>query len=142
MEHIAAAHSSIDLVVYDIGSEDVVDALIEAKHRAVQVRVIVDSVNSTSATPQELELEDAGISLKRIAGVSRDLLHDKFILFDGKIASTPSYNRSSKSLRGKGEEAFTDDSALISTLQKQFESVFCNHDRACLSILDPTTQKN
>jgi len=127
VEHINAAKSSIDLVVYEIRSNDIADALIEAKRRAVRIRVIVDSVHSPTATPQEKTLDDEGIAIKRVGGISRDLLHDKFILFDGSVASTPSYNRSAKSLKGKGnEQGFTSDKALIGVLKEQFENVW-NH---------------
>ena len=126
VEHITHATSSIDLVVYEIRSNDISDALIEAHRRAVRVRIIVDSVHSPVATPQEKTLEDEGIPIKRIGGSGRDLLHDKFILFDGSTASTPSYNRSEKSLRGEGnaEAAFTSDNALISRLKDQFDKVW------------------
>ena len=124
VDHIDKAGSSIDLVVYEIRSEDIVDALIAAKRRGVRVRIIVDSVHSPVATYQEKALEDEGIAVKRIGGGNtRKLLHDKFILFDGSEASTPSYNRSAKSLRGPGREenAFTRDKALIEKLNAQFD---------------------
>jgi phosphatidylserine/phosphatidylglycerophosphate/cardiolipin synthase-like enzyme len=131
VEHIAKAHSSINLVVYEIRSNDIADALIEAKRRAVRIRIIVDSVHSPVATPQEKTLEEEGIAIRRIGGASRDLLHDKFILFDDNVASTPSYNRSAKSLRGDGnlENAFTSDKALIGRLKEQFENVWSNAEK-------------
>ena len=128
IDHIEKAGSTIDLAVYEIRSNDIVDALISAKHRGVRVRVLVDSVHSPVATPQEKTLEDEGIEVKRVRGISNDLMHDKFILFDGSVASTPSYNRSAKSLRAKNEDeaAFTHDKTLIDKLKTQFES-FWNH---------------
>jgi phosphatidylserine/phosphatidylglycerophosphate/cardiolipin synthase-like enzyme len=128
VDHIEKAGSSIDLAVYEIRSNEIVDALISAKHRGVRVRILVDSVHSPVATPQEKVLEEEDIAVKRVRGISHDLMHDKFILFDGSVASTPSYNRSAKSLRAKDEEeaAFTHDKALIEKLKVQFEN-FWNH---------------
>jgi len=128
IEHMDKASSSIELVVYEIRSNEIVDALIAAKHRGVRVRILVDSVHSPVATPQEKTLEEEGIDVKRVRGISNDLMHDKFILFDGAVASTPSYNRSAKSLRAKNEEeaAFTHDKAQINILKQQFEN-FWNH---------------
>src|ERR1017187_7353908 len=121
IDHMEKAHSSIDLVVYEIRSSEIVDALISAKHRGVRVRVLVDSVHSPVATPQEKALEEEGIQVKRVRGTSNDLMHDKFIMFDGSVASTPGYNRSEKSLRAKDEEeaAFTHDKAQIGALKEQ-----------------------
>ncbi len=131
VDHISKAQSSIDLVVYEIRSSEIADALIEARRRAVRVRVIVDSVHSPIATPQEKTLEEEGIAIRRIAGGRRDLLHDKFILFDGSTASTPSYNRSAKSLRGEGnlENAFTSDKALVGLLQEEFDNVWSHSEK-------------
>jgi phosphatidylserine/phosphatidylglycerophosphate/cardiolipin synthase-like enzyme len=123
VDHINNAHSSVDLVVYEIRSNEISEALIEAKHRGVRIRVIVDSVHSPVATPQEKTLEDEGIAVKRVSGSGRKLLHDKFIVFDGTVASTPSYNRSAKSLRGEDNEeaAFTHEKNLIQKLKAQFD---------------------
>ncbi len=128
VEHITQAKTSIDLVVYEIRSNELTDALILAKRRAVRVRIIVDSVHSPIATPQEKTLEDEGISIKRIRGSGQELLHEKFILFDGATASTPGYNRSAKSLKGEGnlENAFTTDKDLIRRFKEQFENVWSN----------------
>jgi phosphatidylserine/phosphatidylglycerophosphate/cardiolipin synthase-like enzyme len=128
IDHIYKANSSIDLVVYEIRSNEIVEALITAKHRRVRVRILVDSMSSPVATPQEKLLEDEGVDIKRVRGTSNDMMHDKFIVFDDNVASTPSYNRSAKSLRAKDEEeaAFTHDKALISKLESQFEN-FWNH---------------
>jgi phosphatidylserine/phosphatidylglycerophosphate/cardiolipin synthase-like enzyme len=124
IDHIDNASSSIDLLVYEIRSNEIVDALIEAKHRGVRVRVLVDSVHSPVATPQEKTLEEEGVAVKRVRGTSNDMMHAKFILFDGSVASTPSYNRSANSLRAKNEEeaAFTHDKGQIEKLQNQFNA--------------------
>jgi phosphatidylserine/phosphatidylglycerophosphate/cardiolipin synthase-like enzyme len=127
VEHIGKAHSSIDLVVYDIRSNDIADALIAAKRRAVRIRVIVDNAHSDVPTPQEQALEDEGIAIKRVNGASRELLHEKCILFDGNLASTPSYNRSAKSLKGEDfDNSFSNDKALIAHLKSQFDAVWQN----------------
>jgi phosphatidylserine/phosphatidylglycerophosphate/cardiolipin synthase-like enzyme len=124
--HIDSARSSVDVVVYEIRSNDIAEALIAAKHRGVQVRVIVDSVHSPIATAQERALEEDGVPIKRVSGVSRKLLHDKFILFDGQVASTPSYNRSARSLRASEENGseFTHDKELVTRLQGEFNDVW------------------
>jgi phosphatidylserine/phosphatidylglycerophosphate/cardiolipin synthase-like enzyme len=132
VDHIEKAHSSIDLVVYEIRANEIADALIAAKHRGVRVRIIVDSVHSPTATPQEQTLEDEGIAVKRVRGGNmRKLLHDKFILFDGDTASTPSYNRSAKSLRGQDDEAaaFTHDKAQLEKLKSQFDEFWNTTDQ-------------
>jgi phosphatidylserine/phosphatidylglycerophosphate/cardiolipin synthase-like enzyme len=122
VDHVDAAQKSIDVVVYEIRSNEMAEALVSAKRRGVRVRVIVDSVHTSEATPQEKMLEEEGVPVKRVSGTSRKLLHEKFILFDGNLASTPSYNRSARSLRDKTNEesAFTGERTLVDRLQSQF----------------------
>jgi phosphatidylserine/phosphatidylglycerophosphate/cardiolipin synthase-like enzyme len=128
IEQVDAAKKNIDVVVYEIGSNDMAEALAAAKRRGVRVRVIVDSVHSVVATPQEKMLEEEGVPVKRVSGTSRKLLHDKFILFDGKLASTPSYNRSARSLRGPSaeESSFTEENNLIKNLVSEFDEFWAS----------------
>ena len=85
------------------------------------MRVIVDSVHSPSASAQEKTLEDEGIPVKRIAGASREMMHDKFMLIDGVRACTPSYNRSARSLREEGSDgSFITEKVLIEKLKGEF----------------------
>ena len=72
IDRMDKSHTSIDLVVYEIRAMEIVDALIDAKHRGVRVRVIVDSVHSPVATAQEKALEEDGVAVRRINGSSRN----------------------------------------------------------------------
>jgi phosphatidylserine/phosphatidylglycerophosphate/cardiolipin synthase-like enzyme len=128
IQRIVAAQKSIDVVVYEIRSDEMADALLSARDRGLRVRVIVDSVHSAMATAQEKRMEEGGVPVKRVSGTSRKLLHDKFILFDRKLASTPSYNRSARSLREARDEesSFTEEANLIKKLASEFDEFWAS----------------
>ncbi|MBT3336605.1 MAG: DUF1669 domain-containing protein [Anaerolineae bacterium] len=72
------ARLSVDLAVYSLSLWSIRDALIDALHRGVQVRLVMESDNRDRDVPQELI--DAGIT---ILGDRREgLMHDKFVIID------------------------------------------------------------
>jgi phosphatidylserine/phosphatidylglycerophosphate/cardiolipin synthase-like enzyme len=72
------ARLSVDVAIYSLSLWSIRDALLDALHRGVQVRVVMESSNRDRDVPQELI--DAGIS---ILGDRREgLMHDKFVIID------------------------------------------------------------
>src|SRR5690349_2115588 len=66
VEHIAKAKSTINVVIYEIGSEEIADALADAKDRGVRVRVILDEERSFGVTAPEKILLDKGIPMRKV----------------------------------------------------------------------------
>ncbi|MFA5974620.1 MAG: phospholipase D-like domain-containing protein [Elusimicrobiota bacterium] len=124
IEHIRQSRQSVDIVVYQVGSTEVSDALIEAHQRGIRVRVIVDDWRSSASSPSQQAMEDDDIPIRWIRGRSTEMMHDKFVIFDRAIALTPSYNRSKRSLQGAGNNAFSDDPGLVKELQAEFENLW------------------
>ncbi len=72
------ARVSIDIAAYSMSLRSVLDALLRAQKRGVQVRMVMESDNMTDVVPKALI--DAGIP---IIGDNRPgLMHDKFIVID------------------------------------------------------------
>ena len=72
------ARLSVDVAVYSFSLWSIRDALIDALHRGVQVRVVMESSNRGRDVPQDLI--DAGIT---VLGDRREgLMHNKFVIID------------------------------------------------------------
>ena len=85
---IGAAATSVDIAAYDINLQSVTDALLAAKLRGVQVRVVTDTDNLGRSPIAQLR--SVGIP---VTGDGRSaLMHDKFIVVDGIIMFTGSWN--------------------------------------------------
>ena len=85
---IENAATSIDIAAYDINLQSVTDALVAAKLRGVQVRVVTDTDNLDRSPI--VQLRSVGIP---VTGDERSaLMHDKFIIVDGLIMFTGSWN--------------------------------------------------
>ncbi len=77
-EAIDKARLSVDVAAYSLSLWSIRDALIDALHRGVNVRIVMESGNRDRDVPEELT--DAGIT---ILGDRREgLMHNKFVIID------------------------------------------------------------
>ncbi|MBI2933897.1 MAG: DUF1669 domain-containing protein [Planctomycetes bacterium] len=106
VRELRAARKKVVAAIYQFTSKDVAEALIAAKHRGVDVRVLVDGWQASNARGVWGEalrmLADARVSIKRVhpagakeEGTSEALrakFHHKFMVIDGERVMTGSYN--------------------------------------------------
>ena len=88
VEAIEKAKISVDIAVYSMNLWSIRDALKDAFHRGLQVRIVMDSDNLTDEVP--LELKNEGISI--IGDRRESLMHNKFIILDRQDVWTGSMN--------------------------------------------------
>ncbi len=89
---IATARKSIDLATFDFDIPEITEALIRAKQRGIEVRVIVDSENldTPEVSQQTGQLQTAGIPVHYDR--REPFMHNKFIVIDRAVAWTGSWN--------------------------------------------------
>lgn len=90
VKDIYAAHDSIDVAMYNFTHKEIIEALIKASQTGIAVRILVDS-----DALDKLDLT----RLKRVGiytmGDRREsLMHNKFVIIDGRILWTGSLNLS------------------------------------------------
>ncbi|AIR60934.1 endonuclease [Cedecea neteri] len=92
LQTIAGARKSIRMIGYSFQAPDIVQALVDAKKRGVDVRVVVDKKrNQNKASLKAMNLAAAnGIQL-RIDG-HYHIQHDKTIVVDERTVETGSFN--------------------------------------------------
>lgn len=100
---IASAKDSIRLAGYSFTSPTIVRALIDAKRRGVDVRVLLDDKgNRGKANIAAMNLiAGASISTKVISAYA--IHHDKYIVVDGRHTETGSFNYSQAAARSNSE---------------------------------------
>ena len=86
------AHESIRLMGYSFTSPDIVKSLVAAKHRGVDVKVVVDEKGNRSKVSLAAMnvVVNAGIPL-RVNGQYK-IMHDKVIITDGQNIEVGSFN--------------------------------------------------
>lgn len=102
IDKINAAQTTIDLAVYEFDLENVTQALISAKNRGVEVRVVYDDEFS-DPDPQMNELKQAGIPA--MPDQRSAFMHNKFFVFDGSCVWTGSLNISVNAAYRNNENA-------------------------------------
>jgi phosphatidylserine/phosphatidylglycerophosphate/cardiolipin synthase-like enzyme len=102
---INSAHHSLDIAIYSLTDPKIVQAILDAKHRGVIVRVITDKQEASSSYQSAAlrELLDAGIPIKE--NTHQGLMHLKVSIVDNQEVTTGSYNYT-KSASEYNDEVF------------------------------------
>lgn len=80
----------IDIAVYSITNQNIVDAIINAKERGAKIKVITDRLQSKGKHSLIDEIKNAGIPV--VINSGHKIMHNKFAVFDDKSIVTGSYN--------------------------------------------------
>ncbi len=88
---IRSAHQSIRIALFTFTHPALVDEVVAAHHRGIQVHVVVDLHSGLGASKSAIEkIKRAGIKVSMSQGIQ--LLHHKFILIDDRMLITGSAN--------------------------------------------------
>ncbi len=91
IEMINNSKTSIDCSIYDIDDSSISDALIEKKNKGLQVRVVTDFIQAGTKASMIGQLKSADINVI-ISPESSSIMHNKFCVFDNKVAWVGSFN--------------------------------------------------
>jgi phosphatidylserine/phosphatidylglycerophosphate/cardiolipin synthase-like enzyme len=136
LPYIDAAAVSIDVTSFDFNLPSVIEALILASQRGVKVRVVYDSVNGNFILENDVThnqpfdasqtLKAAGIAMAD-GGRADGLMHNKFIIIDGKVLFTGSWNLSyNDTYRNNNNLLRITNPKLIANYQARFNELFVN----------------
>ena len=118
---INEAQESIDVAVYSINNKKLVAALKKANERGVKIRILTDRLQASNKSSKVRELHDYGFNIR--VHSKNKIEHNKFAIFDGKKASTGSYNWTNPATEKNSENCvfFTDNEKIVAEYQKRFD---------------------
>lgn len=117
--------STIDIAIFDFTNGIIAQSLKEAKDRGVKIRIIMDKMKAGSKDSEYTFFKENGFEVKLIKGKGRGIMHNKFILFDGKLLMTGSYNISESAEKYNYENAiFIADKPVIQKYQETFDALW------------------
>lgn len=123
---INSAQKSIRLGAYSFTSPVIVRALVDAKRRGVDVRVVVDDkgTQSKAGTAALNLLAGAGIPARRNGEYA--IHHDKYIVSDGLHVQTGSFNYSQAAAKSNSENVLVvwHNAELAAAYQRHWQSRF------------------
>ena len=120
---IHSAAKSLDIAVYDINLESIRIEII-AQSKKIPVRLLVDhkqsSADKTSSVP---ELIKNGVIVKY--GRQKGIMHNKFVLVDGTLLETGSFNFTDGADLGNSEnQVYLSNRPLVEKFKARFEKLW------------------
>jgi phosphatidylserine/phosphatidylglycerophosphate/cardiolipin synthase-like enzyme len=119
------AQQSIDAAIYEMNSQPITDALIAAKQRGVNVRVVTDGdagLDAPDTTITQLELKDIPVTSDGTRGAQ---MHDKFVVIDQTYVWTGSTNLTHNGIYKQNNNAILiQSSKLAQNYTTEFEELF------------------
>lgn len=127
---IGSAKHSLRLMAYSFTSKPVVKALVEAKRRGVDVRVVVD--HKSNVTEDRSGKAKAALNLLVNAGIptrtisAYPIFHDKAIIVDGRTVETGSFNYSYSAAHRNSENVLVlwNNPKIATAYQEHWQSRF------------------
>jgi phosphatidylserine/phosphatidylglycerophosphate/cardiolipin synthase-like enzyme len=122
VKFIESAQKSVDVAVYDINLDQVGHALL-AKSLKIPVRIVVDTRQSKEKNSIVPMLIKAGANLR--FGHQRGIMHNKFIVVDGKRLETGSFNFTNHASESNNEnQVYLAAPEIVSRYARRFEEIF------------------
>lgn len=116
---IDGAQKTLHIAIYSFTHDEIADAVIKAKERGVEVKVIFDYDQSNNSSSDDEKLSDAGVNITRRK--SPGYMHNKFAIIDGRIVSTGSFNYSQNAdTRNEENLVFISDAGVADRFERDF----------------------
>jgi len=121
IKQINSAQEYIDIAIYSFTYEPIAEAIVRAKNRGVEIRILMDKGQSQGKSSKYKFFLDNDIAI--IQDRHTGIMHNKIAIIDGRILFTGSYNWS-KSAEERNEEnllEFIDEEEIIEIYQERLD---------------------
>lgn len=98
---INSAKTSICMATYSFTSAPVAKALIAAKNRGVQIKIVSDTKGNSNKYTATQYLANQGLDVRLNGNYA--IMHNKFIVVDNQTVETGSFNYSSNAVKSNAE---------------------------------------
>ncbi len=118
---------SLHIAIYDLTQPEIIAAIEAAHRRGVDVRIVADARQSREPHSEIPYLRSRGIPVRLSGGYrgNRSIMHNKFAVFDGRLAETGSFNWTTSAEGYNFENAiFLSDAAVVARYESEFERIW------------------
>ena len=122
VQKLNAAQRKINAALHELDSAVVADALVEAHKRGVKVQIVTETDYMSEDSIEQVQ--NVGILISNDMGRS-GLMHNKFIVIDGRYSWTGSFNTTDNgAYKNNNNAIFIDSSAIARNFEAEFEEMF------------------
>lgn len=120
---ISETQQSLDICIFTLTDNRIVEKLLEAHHKGVNIRIISDDLKSEDLGSDMDRLERSGISCRYDKTSAH--MHHKFALADGSLLLSGSYNWTRSASTANNENIIVSDNGrLIHSFQQEFDRLW------------------
>lgn len=121
IKYIKQSEEQIDAAVYAINNDNIVAALKKAHDRGIKIRILTDRLQASNKSSKVKELRKYGINIRVHSKFKIE--HNKFAVFDKKIATSGSYNWTNPATEKNSENCafFIKNQDVVKEYQDRFE---------------------
>ena len=119
--------NTLHIAIYDLTHADITAAIESAQRRGVEVRIVADERQSQGTHSEVSFLQSKGVAIRMSRGYkgNRSIMHNKFAVFDGRLAVTGSFNWTTSADNYNFENAvFISDPAGVARFEEEFERIW------------------
>jgi phosphatidylserine/phosphatidylglycerophosphate/cardiolipin synthase-like enzyme len=121
LQDLASAQQQVHIAMYSFSINEIADVLVHLKGRGIPVQLIMESDNMDSTAVKKMIAAGIPIQGDQVAS----LMHDKFLVIDGRIVWTGSMNMTYTSLcEDLNNMVRIDDTSLAGQYDAEFSEMF------------------
>jgi phosphatidylserine/phosphatidylglycerophosphate/cardiolipin synthase-like enzyme len=123
IKYINQARSSIHIMIYEFTLKDIESALVNARSRGVEVKLVMDRSESqiSSSLYSDLKLNGFDVRIGSVAGI----LHDKVAIIDDQYVIEGSFNYSYSAVAYNAENLVViSDPTIANAYEGQFQQLY------------------
>lgn len=125
IEVINSAQRSLDIAIYELNLEEVGQAILVARDRGVNVRLVTDT-DELEELETLIRLQEAGIPI--VPDDRSSLMHNKFVVVDGQAVWTGSWNFTpNDTFRNNNHAIYIQSPELAQNFATEFDEMFSQH---------------
>jgi phosphatidylserine/phosphatidylglycerophosphate/cardiolipin synthase-like enzyme len=122
LKFVQSAQKSIDVAIFDINLDQLVHALL-VQAQKIPVRIIVDKREAKGPHSLVSLLIKAGANVRH--GRQRGIFHNKFMIVDGKMIETGSFNYTHHASRSNNEnQIYLANPQIVERFKKHFDEIW------------------
>lgn len=121
VKFIDAAQASLDIAIYDVNLGSLVSLVIE-KSKKIPVRMVVDKKQAQGKSSAVPKLLAAGVQIRFGHQRGSGIMHNKFVIVDGKMLETGSFNETNHaSFYNNENQIYLTNPKVLERYKKRFE---------------------
>lgn len=124
---INRTQKTLHVAIYDLTHADIAAALADAHRRGVEVLIVADEGQSREPHSEISFLRSQGIPVRLSNGYrgNRSIMHNKFAVFDARLAETGSFNWTTSAENYNFENAlFIADPTVVARYEEEFQRIW------------------